>query len=324
MRGPEFGLALLCSLLAWDSAAAQFQMTLPPHATSDVAFHIYSAVCTAERGDTNRALRVLGAQATRDTLRALPRYTVRIPGASDTIPVDSTSCRTWVPKFAGIGTEQAVRQVYGGDGVDLLGDVASTFKSDQIFVQTSLVSGAIGPVYFKASYGQLFSSETPEDPGLSPEELRDRASDVLRLIQNGGSMTARAILPLLWGGGAASQQAAGAYVNVGTVGPLGESDSLRATVGVVIEGLVSVAIRNLVSYDLDADLFFGFRPGYQYVFGPDGIIPGNDARGLPFLQAAGGLRIGGQTRLGIFLTAVPEDFRPLVPDLQFTVAVPSL
>jgi hypothetical protein len=324
MRRPEFGLALLCSLLAWDSALGQFQMPLPPHATADVAFHIYSPVCTAERGDTNRALRLLGEEATRDTLRALPRYTVRISGTSDTIRVTSASCRTWVPRFAGVGTEEAVRQVYGGAGLDLLGDVASTFRSDQIFVQTSLVSGAIGPVYFKASYGQLFSSETPEEPGVSPEELRDRSSDILRLIQNGGSATARAILPLLWGGGAASQQAAGAYVNVGAVGPLGESDSLRATVGLVLEGLVSFGVRNLVSYDLDADLFFGVRPGYQYVFGPEGIIPENDSKGLPFVQFAGGLRIGGQSRFGIFLTAVPEDYRPFVPDLQFTIAVPSL
>jgi hypothetical protein len=114
------------------------------------------------------------------------------------------------------------------------------------------------------------------------------------------------------------------YFNAGVLGPLGESDSLRATVGLVTEGLISFAIRNVVTSDLDADLFFGVRPGYQYVFGPDGIIPGNDSRGLLFAQFAGGLRVGGESRFGIFLTLVPEDYRAFVPDLQFTVQLPSL
>ena len=324
MRAREIGGALLCCLVLPIPVSAQFQMPLPPHATPDIAFHIYSPACTLERGDTSRALEMLGDTVTRAQLDSLPRYTVRIPGTSDTIQVNGETCRTWLRKGATIGTEAAVRQVFGGAGLDVLGDLASTFKSDQIFVQSSIVSGAIGPVYFKASYGQLFSSEESEEPGVSREELQDRSSNVLRLIQKGGSATGRAIVPLLWGGGAASQQSAGAYVNVGAVGPLGETDSLRATVGLVAEGLVSFAVRNLVSYDLDADLFLGVRPGYQHVFGHDRIIPESGSRGLPFLQLAGGLRIGGQTRFGVFLTAVPKDFRPYVPDLQFTVAVPNL
>jgi hypothetical protein len=321
--------AILAGLLLSGTAGAQFQIPLPPHATADQAFHIYSPLCTYIREDTTEALRLLrkvNKNATMDTVRALPRYTVRVAGA-DTIKldeVDDRSCETWLPLGGPIGSEDAIRQVYGDSGVDILSDVASTFKSDQLFVQSSIVGGSIGPVYFKASYGQLFSSAESEEPGITQAELRDRSSNLLRLIQNGGSATARVIMPLLWGGGAASQQAAGVYFNAGVLGPLGESDSLRATVGLVTEGLISFAIRNVVTSDLDADLFFGVRPGYQYVFGPDGIIPGNDSRGLLFAQFAGGLRVGGESRFGIFLTLVPEDYRAFVPDLQFTVQLPSL
>ena len=324
MRPPRVALAVIGTLLLSGNAVAQFQIPLPPHATPDQAFHIYSAVCTWERGDTRKALKILGDTATLQTLKALPRYTRRIPGVSDSIEVNQHTCRTWLPRGGAIGTEDAIRKIYGDSGVNILSDVASTFKSDQLFVQSSIVSGVIGPVYFKASYGQLFSSEESDEPGVSRAELRDRSSNLLRLIQNGGSATARVILPLVWGGGAASQQAAGVYFNAGVLGPLGEADSLRGTVGLVTEALVSFAIRNVGSHELDADLFFGARPGYQFVFGSDGIIPENDSRGLLFAQFAGGLRVGGESRFGIFLTLVPEDYRPFVPDLQFTVELPQL
>jgi hypothetical protein len=320
----RLGPAVLGGLLLSGNALAQFQIPMPPHATPDQAFHTYSAVCTWIRGDTARALSLLREGATIDTLEALPRYTLRLPGVSDTIYVTERSCSTWVPRVGPVGSEAAIRQIYGDSGVDILSDVASTFKSDKLFVQSSIVAGAIGPLYFKASYGQFFSSEESEEPGVTSEELRDRSSNLLRLIQNGGSATARAILPLVWGGGAASQQAAGVYFNAGVLGPMGETDSLRATVGLVTEGLISFAVRNVLSYDLDADLFFGVRPGFQYVFGPDGIIPENDSRGLLFAQFAGGLRVGGESRFGIFLTLVPEDYRPYVPDVQFTLELPSL
>lgn len=311
------GKAVLLAVLALATAGglqAQFQMPLPPHATPDLAFQIDSRQCDSVR-------RNLGG--IRGQLATKPRWTARVPGKSDSLPVSFASCRLWKNQIKGADSVRAIRKIWGGGGLDLLGDVASTFKSDQLFVQTSIVSGGIGPVYFKASYGQLFSSAESDDPAVTPDELRSRESDVLRLVQNGGSATGRVILPLLWGGGGASQQAIGAYVNAGVVGPLGETDSLRATLGMAAEGLISFAVRNLISYEIDADLYFGVRPGVQYVIGHDGILPGS-SRALPFAQFAGGLRVGGQSRFGIFLTWVPEDFRSYVPDLQFTVQVPKL
>jgi hypothetical protein len=114
------------------------------------------------------------------------------------------------------------------------------------------------------------------------------------------------------------------YFNAGVVGPMGETDSLRATIGLTGEGLISFAVRNLASYELDADLYFGVRPGIQYVFGHDGIIPESGTRALLFAQFAGGLRVGNDPLVGIFLTLVPKKFRAYVPDLQFTLQLPKL
>ena len=178
-------------------------------------------MCTWERGDTKKALKILGDGADINTLKALPRQTIRVPGKSAPIEVNGTTCRTWLPRGGPIGSQDAIRKIYGDSGgVDVLSDVASTFKSDRLFVQSSIVAGAIGPLYFKASYGQFFGSEESEEPGLTREELRDRSSNLLRLIQNGGSATARVLLPLVWGGGAASQQAVGVYFNAGGLGPM--------------------------------------------------------------------------------------------------------
>ena len=308
--------ALLAMLWIPGAVVAQFQIPLPPHASPDRAYHIYSAVCDSVRKNTGRIIA---------TLQTTPRFTRR-GSQADSMAVSQSSCSKgeWLDIGQVFGSPEAVREIYGPAGLDVLGDIASTFKSDQLFVQSSIVAGAIGPVYFKASYGQLFGSEEPEDGSVTREELRDRSSNLLRLIQNGGSATARVIVPVLWGGGAASQQAIGAYFNAGVVGPLGESDSLRGTVGVAIEGLASFAIRNVISYDLDADLFFGVRPGFQFVFGPGGIIPEDDSRALPFAQFAGGLRVGGKSLLSVFLTWVPKAYRDFVPDVQLSVQVPQL
>jgi hypothetical protein len=313
------GLTFLLALAPLRTAAPQFQLPLPPHASPDLAFQIHSPVCDSVRADT-------AGTGIRAELKTNPRHTIRVPGASDTLPVSVESCALWTSPGGShvFGSEQAIHRIFGGNGVNLLSDAASTFKSDQIFVQTSIVAGGIGPVYFKASYGQLFSSEDSDDPDVTREELQDRASNVLRLIQNGGSAAARAIMPILWGGGSASQQAVGAYVNAGVVGPMGETDSLRATVGLTAEGQISFAVRNLASYEVDADLYFGVRPGIQYVIGPDGIIPESGTRALPYAQFAGGLRVGNEPLIGIFLTLVPKDFRPYVPDLQFTLQLPKL
>jgi len=281
------GLACALALAPISIAAPQFQMPLPPHASPDLAFQIYSPVCDSVRHD-------LGG--IRAELKSKPRFTVRVPGASDTLPVSVESCSTW-SSVAGkkvLGSEAAIHRIFGGTGVNLLSDAASTFKSDQIFVQTSIVAGGIGPVYFKASYGQLFSSEESDDPSVTREELQDRASSVLRLIQNGGSAAARVIAPIVWGGGAVSQQAVGAYFNAGVVGPLSETDSLRATIG-------GRYTSDKKDYGLDAvsskivksakDSWNAFTPRFVLDYAPS-------EKGLVYVSVSRGFKSGGFNTLG--------------------------
>jgi hypothetical protein len=311
-------LACVCLCATVPGAQAQFQIPLPQHVTPDVAFHIYSLVCDSVRaGDLDSA--ALATEA---------RFTTRI-ASTDSIRVTMTSCRNhWVTAadaFRGVGRgNQAVRTIYGDSGINVLSNLAGSFKSDRMFVQTGVFGGVIGPLYVNASYGQFFSSQESTEPGVTRQELRDRTGNLLRLVQNGGSATIRGILPLVWGGGAASQQAADLYLNVGATGPLGNTDSLRATVGLVIEGLATLAVRNITTFDIDADLFLGVRPGIQVVTGHDGIIPESSSKTLPFVQVAGGLRIGGQPRLSVLLTAVPKRYSLYVPDVQFLFELPRL
>ena len=313
-------VVVLAGLLAPGAgAAAQFQMPLPRHVTSDQAFHIYSSVCDSVRAGQLDSL----------ALENQPRFTKRLTAAGDSVRVTTTSCRnhwlTAADAFRGVGKgNAAVRTIFGDSGVNVLSNLAGTFKSDRMYVQTGLVGGVIGPLYFNASYGQFFSSEESAEPGVTRDELRDRTGTLLRLIQNGGSATIRGVLPLVWGGGAASQQGADVYLNVGAVGPLGSTDSLRATAGIVFEGMATVAVRNITSYDIDADLFAGVRPGVQFVFGHDDIVPGSDSKVLPFLQLAGGIRIGGQPRVSVLLTAVPKRYSLYVPDVQLSFELPRL
>jgi hypothetical protein len=310
-------LALLwlpvCTLLA------QFQIPLPRHIPPDSAFHIYSDACD----------RVREGQLDSIALDTLAVYTKRLATSTDSIRVTTSSCRnhwlTAADALHGVGKgNRAVRTIYGDSGINVLANLAGSFRKDRVYVQTAAVAGVIGPLYFNASYGQFFSSQESTEPGVSREELRDRTGNLLRLIQNGGSATIRGILPLVWGGGAASQQAADVYLNVGAAGPLGNSDSLRATVGLVVEGLATLAVRNVTTFDLDADLFLGVRPGIQVVMGHDGIIPESDSHTLPFIQVAGGIRIGGQPRVSVLLTGVPKKYSLYVPDVQFLFEVPRL
>lgn len=315
--------------------AAQFQMPLPPHLSADSAYHIQHPFCVAVRkrlrwqADSAKAARADSAKAApADSAKVAPAdsagFTRRLD-SSDSIKVTKESCRSghWLTVVDVFRQgDEVVRKIYGGDGVDVFTDFAATFKSDRVFLQSSIVSGMIGPVFFKASYGQFFSGAEPDEPGVTRDELRDVTGNLLRLIQNGGSAAGRAILPLIWGGGTATQQAAAIYFNAGATGPLGNTDSLQGTIGLAAEGMATFAIRNVASYELDADLFLGVRPGFQQVFGRQSLLPNTSHHTLPFVQFAGGLRVGGEPRLAALFTLVPQRYRTFVPDFQVSLQVP--
>jgi hypothetical protein len=310
MLAPRIAVAAVMLQACAAVAAAQFHIPLPPHVSADSAYHIYSDECGAAR---------------QGTIPSPTIYTHRL-NSPDSIAVTAQSCKLshWLTVRDVFRGDKAVRQIYGGEGIQVLNDFAGTFKRDRVFLQSSIVRGTIGPVFFDASYAQFFSSQDSDDPNVPREELRDVTGNLLRLIQNGGSAAGRVVLPLLWGGGGASQQAAGMYFNLGVTGPLGNSDSVQATLGTALDLLATFAIRNVASYDVDADLFLGVRPGVQVVLGEQSLLPDRNKKTIAFLQFAGGLRVGGESRLSALFTLVPSRFKPFVPDFQLNLQVPKL
>jgi hypothetical protein len=150
-------------------AAAQFQIPLPRHVSSDIAYHIYSAVCDSVRAGTLDSL----------ALAQTPRFTKRISSSKDSVPVTTTSCLnhwlTAADAFRGVARgNNAVRAIYGDSGINVLANLAGSFKSDRMYVQTAVFGGVIGPLYVNASYGQFFSSQESTEPGITRQELRYR------------------------------------------------------------------------------------------------------------------------------------------------------
>jgi hypothetical protein len=190
-----------------------------------------------------------------------------------------------------------VVQLYGEAGdLRLLSKFAANLRDDQIYVLTDVISGVVGIFPFAISTASIVTREdSTAVPGL--------ASDLTRLINNGGSIAARLGAPLFASIGTNVRTAITVYTQGGLLGQLAQSDSLSASGAFVLEGIGGFAIRKP---DGNAaylgDVIVGARLARAWKDSPLGPAP-LDRKSFGYIQLAIGLTQGeGKLGVSVLLT----------------------
>jgi hypothetical protein len=213
---------------------------------------------------------------------------------------------------------------------DLLRRVASNISDDELYVTTDVVNGLIGGLIFGVSYAAIVSNKeslATRTDTLSAKAREDAFSNVTRLINNGGTFSARIQAPLYAGGGTVMQHSGSVYLQLGALGPIGNRDSLHFSGAAVAEWLTGFAIRDhdLVHRDTKAELVVGVRGGFGWSTG-EPIVRSNrcDDNGkcftLPFAQLGLGLRQGGTIGVSFLITVVPHEFKDFKPEVAVNLS----
>jgi hypothetical protein len=284
---------------------AQFQVPLPAPMDQEQVCRIKAA--------NERRLAEAESLSIRDDYEVC---TIKVKTADLTEPTHEWIMRGRPSVFR---SDSSIRALYSNKSLQVFSAFFSTVSENRAYLASSVLGGIMGRMHFDLSYAQVVTTGEDRPAGESPEEVRDATSAVMRLVQNGGSATARMLVPFLAGGGTTSKSAAGVYLNGGVIGPLGEADSLRGTAGLALDILTTHAIRKPEDYSLIGDVFVGFRAGFQTVWEDRGIISTVDDKTLTFLQAAIGVRMGDRTLASVLYTLVEDKFKPYAPEFQVSI-----
>lgn len=217
---------------------------------------------------------------------------------------------------------ERVASLYAAKGVGFLTNVSAGISDDDAYLTTSIISGVAWRFHFSASLMQSLSkAESPDPAALSTDLFRERQNAVQRLIYNGGSAAVRLLLPFGAEGGRHAQRSGGLYIQLGAVGNLTEQKDLRATVGVVAEHMIALAVRDPSNSDKLGEFLFGLRGGLHWVPESTGILRGaaDPAKSIAFGQVLLGLRQSDKIDYAVVYTFAQSRYKDYFQPVQFRV-----
>lgn len=208
----------------------------------------------------------------------------------------------------------------GAGDFSALSRFSTNVTTDKMFLLTEMFSGLVGQFIVAVTHAAVVTSadgKKAQDDTVAITELNaieDNSATITRLVNNGGTVSVRVQAPFLVGGGANIQQAASLYLQTGVIGPLGNTDSLRASAALVLEYMAAFAARRPNrSYESAGDLLVGLRGGR--IQSEDELIPSSRRNGMWFLQAAFGIRKGTTVTASLLVTFVENRYRDFIPRL---------
>jgi hypothetical protein len=220
------------------------------------------------------------------------------------------------PGFHGKGAISAyLKDNADSTGFRIFGSFAANVAEDQAFVTTQVISGLAGRALFSIGYASVVVKEKGDSTKAVRQTIEDSRATVLRMINNGGTLSARWLLPVHAQSGPTFQSISSVYATVGLIGPIGNGDSLRFAGSVTAELSTALSIRDLTeAASLLGELIMSGRIGYAW--SESALLPGTKKRGLPYAQLAVGLRQGGSVGLSALVTwAMDKAYRPYTPRL---------
>jgi hypothetical protein len=208
----------------------------------------------------------------------------------------------------------------GEDGTTLFSRFAANISDDEAYVTTDVISGLAGRFMFGITYAAVV---VKDESGVTEEVRRgieSQKANVIRMVNNGGSITTRIQLPLWALTGPTGQTASSVYTSLGMVGPLGNTDSLRFAGTVVGELITARSIREFGKVaGILGEVVLGGRIGYAFSEGE--LLTGTGDKGFPFTQLVFGLLQNNKVSLSLLYTHVFEGrYRPYTPKLTANFA----
>lgn len=216
--------------------------------------------------------------------------------------------------------ENYLRESTGSEDLKLFSRFAANIAEKNAYVVTDVISGLAGRAIFAINYAAVVVKEDAELPLAERRTIEDQKSTIIRMVNNGGTLTGRFQLPVHAMVGPTFQSASSVYGTFGLIGPTGNTDSLAFAGSAVAELSTALSIREPgESAGLLGSLALAGRIGYA--FSENELLGGTNDKGFPFAQVAVGLLQNGKVSLSALVTWPLEDkYRPFAPKLVLNLA----
>lgn len=245
-----------------------------------------------------------------DSLRAFLR-----DDASGVRPLRKVYFRSAIPMFGyNRGELGAYMQQSGAsESLAFASQFAANVSENEAYVLSNIVRGLAGRVIVSADYALVVVRSDTNNAAKRDTVEGDRAN-LLRAVNNGGTLVARFTAPMFASSGANFSNAAGITLSGGFIGPLAQADAMlrHAAVSGVGEWLGSLAIRSLTGDATPtAELIIGSRVGYTLSDAPLRLKGG--PKDIAYGQAVIGLRQNGSMSVSALITVSNNKFNDLLP-----------
>jgi hypothetical protein len=299
----SYVVVLLC--VAASSASAQFNLPLPapPSAAAvfaddmqmDFVSWMDSEVDWDLRVDTLRALAIRADEKDTAAANALQRSAKKFceedPRLKETKCVEALTPAAILARFGRTGNDASApgeryiplgfpvwstrrprvakyaRASGGDDGFSIVPQFASNVSENEAYVVTSVIRGLIGRGIFSVDQALVIARSDEDDP-KKRKSIESEKANILRAVNNGGTLVARFTMPFYAVTSSTASRAAGLVVSGGVIGPVSDNsaDTTKqryAAGSASLETIWSFPIRGLSGLsDVLGDLMLGGRIGY--------------------------------------------------------------
>lgn len=213
-----------------------------------------------------------------------------------------------------------MRESGAGNSFTFANQFAANVSDDEAYVVTNIVRGLAGRSIFSADYAAVVT-KSDEDSAVVRDTIESDKANLLRAVNNGGTLVARFAFPMMARTGGSVQWATGITVGAGVIGPVAEDDDSRRN-GVyssAAELVTAMPIRSMTGdNEQTAELVFGLRGGYTR---SDGTLKvGGGYKDVGFGQAVIGIKQNSNITVSALVTLANHDFQSLVPKLTLNLS----
>jgi hypothetical protein len=216
--------------------------------------------------------------------------------------------------------EEYLEETADSGGVSVFSRFAANISDKEAYVTSDIISGLTGRFIFAINYAAVVVKDDSAATASERRLIESQKANVMRMINNGGTLTMRAQLPVWAVRSPIQQSAASVYASVGLVGPTGNTDSLRASGSAVAEFATTRSIRSIgAAADLLGELLLAGRLGYA--ISEEELLTATGDKGFGYFQFAIGLLQNNKISLSALYTLPFEDrYKPFTPKLTVNFA----
>lgn len=210
-----------------------------------------------------------------------------------------------------------LRALNDSAGASLFSQFSSSVSDKEAFVSTNIISGLAGRVIISINYAAVVVKSDSADT-TARKAIESNTSTIMRMVNNGGTLSARLLMPIHATSHATFSSASSLYLTAGMVGPLTTSDSAGLGLSAVGEYMSRISLRDPIQYSSQlGDIVLGARVGIG--FSGEGLTD-QKRKTIVFGQIATGLIQNNKMSLSVLVSMVPKRYKEYMPSLQVNLS----